>query len=81
MPSTGFQEQGWTLRFTAVGLRLSEAVELYHQLGYEVHLEPADLSEEQFESAVCKHCFVTTQARTIYTRPQANQQQAIPGKE
>lgn len=81
IPSPRFQEQGWTQRFTAMGLRLREAVELYHQLGYEVHLEPAALSEEQFDAEACKHCFVTTQARTIYTRPQANQQPLIPGEE
>jgi hypothetical protein len=68
MPSTALEEQGWTYRFTAIGLRLSEAVDLYLQLGYEVHLEPAGQTEDQFESEVCRHCFVTTQARTIYTK-------------
>jgi hypothetical protein len=81
IPSPNLQEQGWTQRFTAIGLRLKEAVELYRQLGYEVHLEPADLSAEQLELEACKHCFVTTQARTIYTRPQADRTQEIPGKE
>lgn len=81
MPSANVQEQGWTQRFTAIGLRLREAVELYRQLGYEVYLEPADLSVEQRESEACKRCFVTSQARTIYTRPQASQPQEIPGKE
>jgi len=66
--STALQEQGWTQRFTAVGLRLREAVELYRQLGYEVYLEPADLSAEQREIEACMRCFVATQARTIYTR-------------
>jgi hypothetical protein len=66
------QEQGWTHRFTALGLRLNESVELYLQLGYEVHLEPAGLAEEQFEA--CKQCFVTLHARTIYTRPLSSRQ-------
>ena len=81
MPSPRLEEQGWTQRFTAIGIRLQESIELYRQLGYEVHLEPANLSEEQVELEACKHCFVTTQARTIYTRSPTKRQQAIPGKE
>jgi hypothetical protein len=64
------QEQGWVRRFTALGRRLIEATELYHQLGYEVLLEPVDPDEEDSAGVEsCKGCFVTTQARTIYTRP------------
>jgi hypothetical protein len=81
IPSHHLEERGWTKRFTALGLRLKESIELYRQLGYEVHLEPAYLSEEQHQAEACQQCFVTTQARTIYTRPQANVQRAIPGKE
>lgn len=80
LPSTTLLEQGWTQRFTAIGLRLNEAVDLYHQLGYEVHLEPADDTETQNEE-VCKHCIVTTLARTIYTRPPANKQGETAEKE
>jgi hypothetical protein len=68
--STQLHEQGWTRRFTTVGRRLNEAVELYRQLGYEVRLEPVDLDEEETAGAEsCKNCLVTTHARTIYTRP------------
>lgn len=81
MTSPTLQEQGWTQRFTAIGLRLSEAVDLYRQLGYDVHLEPTSDAEESDESEVCKNCIVTTLARTIYTRPRANRQQELPGKE
>ena len=81
MPSTTLQEQGWTQRFTAIGLRLNEAIDLYRQLGYEVHLEPADSAEEQYEAEMCRNCLVTSLARTIYTRPQASKQQEVPGKE
>ncbi len=64
------QEQGWIRRFTAMGQRLNEAVELYCQLGFETLLEPAELDEEHISSAEgCEHCIVTTLARTIYTRP------------
>ncbi len=73
MPQTRgilLQEQGWTRRFTALGRRLNEAMELYRQLGFEVLLEPADLDEETISGAGgCEHCIVTTLARTIYTRP------------
>jgi hypothetical protein len=70
--STGIQlqEQGWTRRFSALGRRLNEAVELYRQLGFEILLEPTDLDEEHASSAGgCESCIVTTLARTIYTRP------------
>ncbi len=61
---------GWTRRFTAMGRRLDEAVELYRQLGFDILLDAVDLDEEDtagLES--CKHCFVLVQACTIYTRP------------
>ena len=64
------QDEGWTRRFIALGRRLNEAAELYSQLGYEVRLEPVNLDEEESMGAEsCKDCFVTVQARTIYTRP------------
>jgi hypothetical protein len=64
------QAEGWTRRFTALGRRLNEAAELYNELGYEVRLEPVNLDEEETAGAEgCKACFVTMQARTIYTRP------------
>ncbi|MCA1906017.1 MAG: hypothetical protein LDL11_05445 [Desulfarculus sp.] len=34
--------QGWVKQFTADEPRLSEAVEEYRELGFEVHLEPLD---------------------------------------
>lgn len=64
------QEQGWTRRFTAIGRRLNEAVELYCQLGFETLLEPAELDKEHLSGADgCERCIITTLARTIYTRP------------
>ncbi len=68
--SAQLQAEGWTRRFTALGRRLNEAAELYNELGYEVRLEPVNLDEEETAGAEgCKDCFVTMQARTIYTRP------------
>lgn len=64
------QDEGWTRRFTAFGRRLNEAAELYSELGFEVRLETVDLyQEETVEAEICKTCFITMQARTIYTRP------------
>ena len=64
------QDKGWTRRFTALGRRLNEVAELYSELGFEVRLEPVDLDQEETMSAEsCRNCFVTVQARTIYTRP------------
>jgi hypothetical protein len=64
------QDEGWTRRFTALGRRLNELAELYSELGFEVRLESVDLDQEDIMSAEsCLDCFVTMQARTIYTRP------------
>jgi len=64
------QDEGWTRRFTALGRRLNELAELYGELGFEVRLESVDLDQEEIMSAEsCRDCFVTMQARTIYTRP------------
>ena len=70
--SAQLQAEGWTRRFTALGRRLNEVAELYSELGFEVRLETVDPdAEESMGSESCKDCFVTMQARTIYTRPQA----------
>jgi hypothetical protein len=68
--SAQLQDEGWTRRFTALGRRLNELAELYGELGFEVRLESVDLDQEEIMSAEsCRDCFVTMQARTIYTRP------------
>lgn len=59
----------WIRRFTAFGSRLSEAVELYRGLGFEIRLEPAEPQEEVTDGSGCAQCFVMSLARTIYTRP------------
>ena len=64
------QDEGWTRRFTALGRRLNELAELYSELGFEVRLESVDMDQEEIMPVEsCKDCFVTMQARTIYTRP------------
>ncbi len=70
--SAELQEAGWSRRFTTLGRRLEEAADLYRQLGFEVLLEPIDPDEEATAGVEsCKHCFVTTNARIIYTRPRS----------
>ena len=59
------QKQGWLKRFTTDEPRLSEAVEEYRELGFEVLLEQVDLQDEE-----CTSCFLACPDRykTIYTR-------------
>lgn len=57
--------QGWEKRFTIDEPRLSEMAEQYKELGFEVLLEPVDLSSEE-----CTSCMAVDPKRykTIYTR-------------
>ena len=63
------RKHGWIRRFVADEPRLSEAVELYNSLSYEVRLEPAVFDETSEE---CKKCLLHQDCdryKTIYTRP------------
>jgi len=59
------KKEGWMKRFTMDEPRLSEAVEQYKELGFEVLLEPVDTSSEE-----CTTCLITfiDRYKTIYTR-------------
>jgi hypothetical protein len=59
------KKEGWEKRFTVDEPRLSEMAEQYKELGFEVLLEPVDLSSEE-----CITCMIasTDRYRTIYTR-------------
>lgn len=59
------KKEGWGKRFTIDEPRLSEMVEQYRELGFEVLLEPVDLSSEE-----CTSCIAVDPKRykTIYTR-------------
>jgi hypothetical protein len=61
-------KEGWTRQFTASEPRLSEAVQLYESLGFEVRLESVESAE--LPSAECADCYLTQldRYRTIYTR-------------
>jgi hypothetical protein len=63
------KKEGWEKRFTIDEPRLSEMVEQYKELGFEVLLEPVDLSSEE-----CTSCIAAFPERykTIYTRQRSN---------
>lgn len=70
------QHEGWTRQFIANEPRLSEAVELYKQSGFEVHLESVPKADEvkqcpQGEAGECRICFEGNedQYKVIYTKP------------
>jgi hypothetical protein len=60
--------QGWVKQFTADEPRLSEAVEEYQELGFEVHLEPLD--PLQLADGECSSCLLAhgDRYKIIYTR-------------
>jgi hypothetical protein len=64
------KREGWKRQFTTDEPRLSEAVELYRSLGFEVHLEPAAFSNK---NEICKACMQIDCQRykTIYIRRKA----------
>jgi hypothetical protein len=62
------ENQGWVKQFTTDEPRLSEAVEEYQELGFEVHLEPVD--PLQLPVGECSRCLLADGDRykDIYTR-------------
>lgn len=66
------KRKGWVRRFATDEPRLSEAVELYRSLGYEVNLEPATFNEE---NDLCKTCIQANckKYKTIYIRRKADE--------
>ncbi|MFQ5758809.1 MAG: hypothetical protein ACE5IF_03955 [Candidatus Bathyarchaeia archaeon] len=61
------KKNGWIKQNTIGEPRLSECVELYRSIGYEVHLEPVNLNEMTEE---CRRCYEeeSETVRTIYIR-------------
>ena len=51
------EREGWTRQFTVDEPRLSEAVEMYKLLGFEVHLEPMVSDEDSEECAALLFSF------------------------
>jgi hypothetical protein len=71
------ESEGWTKQFIANEPRLSEAVELYRETGFEVHLEPlpevpeCESCAEEGDEGECRICYegVEDQYKIIFTRP------------
>ncbi len=71
------EDEGWTKQFVANEPRLSEAVELYKETGFEVHLEPlpegptCESCEGDEGEHECRICFdgFEDQYKIIFTRP------------
>jgi len=61
------EEEGWVKQTTIGEPRLSEIVELYKSLGYEVRLEPVKLGELDEE---CRKCYELEEdkVKTVYVR-------------
>lgn len=71
-------QAGWERRFIACEPRLSEMVEMYREIGFEVRLEPLPTQEELEEEGApgceesgCTACFDVDPERykIIFTRP------------
>lgn len=66
---------GWEKKFVTCEPRLSEMVEMYAEIGCEVHLEPLpskeELDAESCEASGCTACFDVDKERyrIIFTRP------------
>jgi hypothetical protein len=73
------EKEGWVKQFVASEPRLSEAVDLYKEAGFEVHLESLPKGQkcdtcgetEEMQSGECRVCFdgFEDQYKIIFTRP------------
>lgn len=65
--SKELRRAGWIKRTTIGEPRLSEIVELYRSLGYEVQVEPVRLEELDED---CRRCYVNEvdEIKTVYVR-------------
>jgi hypothetical protein len=70
-PEEKLIRQGWEKKATCDEPRLTELVELYKEIGLEVHLEPFDAAIEN-GCAGCMQQF-PDRFKTIYTRKQAGE--------
>jgi len=74
------RQEGWTRQFIANEPRLSEAIEMYREAGFKVHLEPLPKAGETPESSEakgdtdCRQCFdgFEDQYKIIFTKPGKN---------
>ena len=61
------EREGWEKRFTIDEPRLSEMLEQYKELGFDVLLEPVDISSEEC-TACLKNPAFSQRYKIIYTR-------------
>jgi signal recognition particle subunit SEC65 len=65
--------EDWKRRMVASEPRLSEIVEMYESLGYEVKLEPLDPNDPGWDEEACTLCLddpvESERTRVVYTRP------------
>lgn len=74
------ENSGWKMRFIACEPRLTEAVEVYKEAGFEVRLEDLPMVPEcttcmlKENNDECKACFEDTKEiyKVIFTRPLKN---------
>lgn len=66
-------EEGWKRRMVASEPRLSEIVEMYEGLGFEVKLVPLDPSDPGWDEDECTACLEdpeeAARTRVVFTRP------------
>lgn len=64
------EQKGWVKRTTTTEPRLSEIVELYKSLGYEVRVEPVRLDELDDD---CRRCYEdeVEEVKTVYVKKKA----------
>jgi hypothetical protein len=71
------ERDGWTRQFVASEPRLSEAVEVYEQAGFDVHLEPLQTVQGTIDACdsngdgECRKCFegIEHHCKIVFTRP------------
>jgi hypothetical protein len=68
-PEAKLKQQGWTKQATYDDPRLSEMVEMYKEIGLDVHLEPFNSENE----TGCTGCMQLAPGnyKTVYTRQRA----------
>lgn len=70
------EEEGWRRRMVVSEPRLSEVVELYESLGFEVRLEPVDPEDPRWDEDGCTVCLDdprrAEETRVVYTRPRSD---------
>jgi len=69
--SEELEKKGWIKRTTIGEPRLSEIVELYKSLGYEVRVEPVKIDELDEE---CRRCYKNeaNEVKTVYVKKKGN---------